>query len=129
MPHTLTYRIELAPVPAARPRVSRWSTHYPKTYEAWRQAAGAYLPRQVDTLSGLFAVTIESVCKRPQKLTSPTPNGDVDNYAKAAMDAITSAGIWHDDKHVVSLLSTKRYAEKGEPPHTLITITPTEWSH
>lgn len=50
------------------------------------------------------------------------PIGDVDNYAKAALDAITSADIWADDKLVVEMTVRKRYTEGHEQPHTFITI-------
>lgn len=65
---------------------------------------------------------IEVVCKRPKKPANVMPIGDVDNYAKAALDAITSADIWADDKLVVEMTVRKRYTEGHEQPHTFITI-------
>ena len=38
---------------------------------------------------------------------------DVDNLAKATLDALTHAGIWADDSQVVSLCITKRDVVKG----------------
>lgn len=39
--------------------------------------------------------------------------GDIDNYIKSTMDALTDAGIWHDDSQVVSLTACKRWGSKG----------------
>lgn len=38
-----------------------------------------------------------------------TGKPDVDNYAKAVMDALTQIGVWRDDALVVSLSVTKSY--------------------
>lgn len=37
-------------------------------------------------------------------------SGDVDKYARLALDAITDSGIWGDDSQTVTLIITKRYA-------------------
>lgn len=39
---------------------------------------------------------------------------DVDNYAKAVMDALTQLGVWGDDSQVTTLEATKRFAD-GRP--------------
>jgi Holliday junction resolvase RusA-like endonuclease len=120
---TLTYIIPLAPVPASRRWVPlRGTPYHSKTYASWRNAATAYLPTLAAPVLGLCKVLIDVACKRPQTLTADTPTGDVDNYAKAALDAISAAGIWSDDKQVRTLAIEKRYAEPDETPHTRITI-------
>jgi hypothetical protein len=61
------------------------------------------------------------VVLRPKTGKLPSPLGDVDNYVKAPLDAITHGQLlWHDDKQVVTLLATKRYAIGGEQPHTYV---------
>lgn len=120
---TLTYTIPLTPVPASRRQVPlSGKPYYPKAYAYWRDAAAAYLPTLAAPVLGLCKVLIEVVCKRPQTTTADTPTGDVNNYAKAALDAISAAGIWSDDKQVRTLAIEKRYAEPSETPHILITI-------
>ena len=42
----LTIRLELNPVPASRPRVSKWGTYYGKRHQAFRSEA-------LDLLSGM----------------------------------------------------------------------------
>lgn len=118
-----SFDIQLAPVPASRPRVSKWGTYYLKTYADWKSAAAGFMPAPPATpATGELAVTLLMVCKRPKKLTQPIPNGDIDNFSKAALDAVNDAGLWGDDKQVVSLHATKRYAEPGEQPKTHIEI-------
>jgi Holliday junction resolvase RusA-like endonuclease len=116
--------IPLAPVPASRPRVGRWSTYYPKRYQTWKDAAHKELSRFSNTAvvtDGPLEVVIEVVAEKPKKPSRFYPHPDIDNYAKAAMDAITSAQlVWEDDKQVVGLRCHKRYARDGETPHTMI---------
>ena len=120
---TLTYTIPLAPVPTSGRRIPlRDRPYYPKTYAAWRDAAAVYIPTPAAPVLGLCKVLIDVACKRPQTLIADTPTGLVDNYAKAALDAISAAGIWGDDKQVQTLAIEKRYAEPGETPHIRITI-------
>lgn len=114
----------LDPVPAARPRVSKWGTYYPEGYKNWKKNAQAFFPRDLRPLEGPLRVDLEVVCKRPKKPSSTIPTGDVDNYAKAALDAVNDAALWGDDKQVVSMLVTKRYAVGDEAPRTIITIQP-----
>jgi len=39
---------------------------------------------------------------------------DIDNLAKAVMDALTMCGAWEDDNQVVILKVTKQYVQGGE---------------
>lgn len=41
---------------------------------------------------------------------------DIDKLARAVNDAVTSAGVWTDDRQVVSLQAKKRLARYGETP-------------
>ncbi|MQB00215.1 MAG: RusA family crossover junction endodeoxyribonuclease [Actinobacteria bacterium] len=119
--------IPLAPVPAARPRVSRWGTYYPKTYRTWIAEAGALLmplkKRAVITEESV-SVVVHSVARRPANPVRGYPRGDVDNYTKAALDIVTKSQlIWKDDTQVTVLLSTKRYVNDDEEPYTYIWAT------
>lgn len=119
--------IPLAPVPASRLRVGRWGTYYPKTYTKWKNEAARLLSRVIYSMckptEDAVYVAVHTVTKRPQKLVRRMPRPDVDNYVKAALDAITTAGfVWVDDNQVEVALTTKRYADEGEQPHTYIRV-------
>lgn len=114
--------IGIDPVPAARPRVSKWGTYYPETYKKWKAAATKFFPKLFEQLKGPLGVELEVICKKPQRPTKTFPRGDVDNYAKAALDAVNDAQLWGDDDQVQRLIVSKRYAEKDEQPRTIIKI-------
>lgn len=115
----------LAPTPASRPRVTKWGTYYGKNYTAWKKQAEAF----VQTLNGTqdpdarYAVFVETIAAKPKTSKLTSPNGDVDNYAKGPLDALTrSEVIWKDDKQIDVLVVTKRWAEPDETPRTEVFI-------
>lgn len=120
----LSARLTLAPVPAARPRVGRWGTYYPKRYAEWKAKAEAEaLTFEQADKDGLRIIMLDCVIEKPRTSKLDTPNGDVDNFAKGPMDALNKAAkAWHDDKQVMGLLAFKRFAEKGEAPGTNIGV-------
>jgi Holliday junction resolvase RusA-like endonuclease len=115
------------PVPASRPRVTRWGTYHTKPYKNWLDQAakhltdGFYQNQYVGEQSLLVHVETISTKARTSKLTRP--KGDVDNYAKGPLDAITKAGLhWYDDVQVEVLISSKRFAAPGEQARTEVHI-------
>lgn len=118
--------IPVLPVPASRPRVTRFGTFFTKNYVDFRNSCYNFLKnlaKQHPPESGTFAVSIEFICKKPNKPTNPYPNGDVDNFLKGPLDAITKTGLfWNDDTQVVKLEGSKRYQEKGEEFGMHVTI-------
>jgi Holliday junction resolvase RusA-like endonuclease len=116
--------LPISPVPAARPRVGRYGTYYPPKYKQWKTMAEAML---LDLETSVAVVTIpvfvatHVVAPRPKNPANDYPSPDLDNYIKAAWDAITSAGlIWQDDKQIVAMYGTKRWADAGEEPHVRV---------
>ncbi|MFN3582802.1 RusA family crossover junction endodeoxyribonuclease [Phenylobacterium sp.] len=129
---THTFFIPLDPMPAPRPRfVVRGkfaSAYMPKEYEVWKDRAVECVRGVNDIpsapLLGPCTVTLQVLVARPKttKLTHPAP--DVDNYAKAVLDAITqSERWWMDDKQVVCLTVEKAWANADEVPGIAVTIT------
>ena len=119
--------LPLAPVPAARPRVSKWGTYYPKSYAGWRVDAAA-MPTELNVLETepwtcpVFCLVAVGA-PRPKKPANPYPVPDVDNYAKANLDAVQKCGfLIKDDKQVQVLLTSKRYVTGDERPYSYITI-------
>ena len=117
------------PVSQPRARVSTRSgfarAYVPKSHpvHAYRQsiAAAAKSAKCVVTDS-LFTVTILATSKRPPshfnrsgvKASAPkTPRYDVDNVAKAVLDALHGIA-WTDDKQVEWLAIRKRYGDEAK---------------
>lgn len=51
-----------------------------------------------------------STAKAGQVGTARISKPDIDNLAKAALDALTEAGVWADDAQVASLICEKRHS-------------------
>jgi Holliday junction resolvase RusA-like endonuclease len=122
----LTWNLAVKPVPASRPRVSKWGTFYLKTYESYRkEAKAAALQFPGIPTDQPVIVMLEIVAEKPRTGKLAMPRGDVDNFAKATLDVMTTAGKWWgDDDQVLGLTVIKRYAEKGEEPGTVISWAP-----
>lgn len=119
---TLGVSFMLNPVPASRPRVSKWGTYYGKTYSAWRKAAMELIKEHDDTIEAHCTVLVEQILEKPKTSKKNFPRGDVDNYAKAPTDILTAKKFWADDDLITGLWTSKRFAEAGEEPRTEVTI-------
>ena len=128
------------PVPQPRPRITTRGSfahaYVPKKHpvheyraliaKEWKTPWVA-LPH--DPFAGPVSVSIAFHFSRPTshlrkdgspKASAPEyPRPDVDNLAKAVLDALTDASAWADDSQVVSLTVRKKWSQV---PHTLITI-------
>lgn len=120
----LDFYLPVSPVPASRPRVSRWGTYYAKTYKKFREQAQEVMPEIQRTFTGPLAVVTEFVVARPKTTKRDYPRGDNDNYEKAGWDAITSAdGVWEDDDQIVFNTSIKIFDdEDGRAPGIYFTV-------
>jgi len=124
-----TVVLPFPPVPASRPRVTRWGTYYTKTYKAYRVLADKAIPKsRQPAVTGNLRAYIEFVCAKPRTTKRQNPRGDIDNHCKAILDAITGIkkkelkGYWNDDDQIVDLTAIKRWPDAGETPHTRIRI-------
>ena len=117
--------VPLNPVPASRPRVSKWGVYYLKTYTRWMKQAKLHLPDGVDDpeFTGPVAVLTEFVVNKPKTTKRAYPIGDNDNYEKAAWDAITKCrAVWDDDDQILLNVSIKRFTNANEEPHTRVVV-------
>jgi len=127
---TFNLFVPVKPVPASRPRVTKWGTYFTKTYIDFRNEMYIFLNRIKEkhpVCDKTYAVEIEFICRKPLSPSNPYPVGDVDNFLKGPLDAITKVGMfWVDDVQVLDLRGKKRYQNKGEDFGMNITITELE---
>jgi Holliday junction resolvase RusA-like endonuclease len=97
---------------------------------AWRKAviaaaANAKLAAGWLSLNEPVELTAWVFLPRPKTVTREYPtgrqDGDEDKYLRAIQDALTLAGIYHDDSLVVDGHIHKRYAD-GRPPGATIRV-------
>lgn len=122
--------LPLDPVPASRPRVGRWSTYYKGSYGIWKPLAERLLKSAVWPVMQTgdpVHIMLEVVKRKARTSKLVVPNGDLDNYVKAVLDAVTKAEkAWKDDVQVQTLHTHKRFALGGEAPrvHVRCTLSP-----
>ena len=119
---SLYLMVETEPVPASRPRVSRWGgVGYGKRYTKFRKAVAEAIPKALAKaginpedlpLDGALEVEFVFNCHKPKKPAHKYPRGDVDNYMKAIQDSLESAGVFINDSQIVRVTGTKKYAEE-----------------
>lgn len=121
----VSIHLALEPVAASRPRVSKWGTFYAEPYKSFLlDAPEALHALELPMLEGPLGVVVQVVCTKPRTSKLDMPRQDVDNFAKAILDALTKAGAWLDDAQVARLTIEKRFAAKGEAGHVSIEIRP-----
>jgi Holliday junction resolvase RusA-like endonuclease len=111
-----TIRLDLNPVPASRPRVTRWGTYYGKRHQAFRSECAALLKQELEQrslpvpLSGGFQVRVIFLVKKPKRTILDSPRGDIDNYIKLLLDCCNGV-LWDDDRDCVVACGFKCWHE------------------
>jgi Holliday junction resolvase RusA-like endonuclease len=118
----ISHCFEINPVPAARPRVSRFSTYYPKKYTRFKKEMEA-LTSELDSTpcENLVCVSLKFKIKIPQSWSKKkrlerentycNNNSDIDNYVKAMLDSLN--GVYFiDDRQVVEVFASKKYSNE-----------------
>ena len=111
----------IIPIPASRPRVTRWSTYYGKKYAKFKQdMLDLTEDIKVTPITGniyaqlVFNVPIpKSWTKKNKELKNGAycdNNADIDNYCKAILDSLN--GIYYeDDRQIVMLKATMFWSD------------------
>lgn len=118
----IEFMLDVPPVPASRPRVSKWGTYYGKKYQQFmNDASNELVTYKGLKVEGPVVVFLEHVCAKPKTTKRDYPVGDVDNYAKGPLDVMTKTEkFWKDDDQVVLLTTGKRFVDPGEEPQVRI---------
>ena len=113
----------ISPVPAARPRVSRFSTYYPKKYTQFRKDFALIL-ESLDTklVEGLLYAKMDFFMQIPKSWSNKKQiakegcfadnNVDVDNLCKAVLDSCEGY-FYENDKQVAMIRARKFYSING----------------
>ena len=99
--------------PAFRGHGGSWGS---KTYQKFLKEIGVPLATAVEDIDMLWQpleVSLEVRPKAPKKSKFPFPQGDVDNFSKAILDACTDV-LWIDDWQVQTEHIHKDWAEPGD---------------
>tara|TARA_R110000823_G_scaffold2934_4_gene11675 strand:+ start:2182 stop:2583 length:402 start_codon:yes stop_codon:yes gene_type:complete len=109
------------PCPAARPRVTRWSTFYPKKYTQFKEDMKLavndvkFIPFESSIYARVdFFVQIPKSWSKKKKTASEGKfcdnNADIDNYCKAILDSLN--GVYYtDDRQIVMIRARKYWSE------------------
>jgi len=110
------------PVPASRPRVTRWSTYYPKKYTQFKLDMIALTSEMhFAPFEGLLGVDIGFYIGMPKSWSKKKKkskdgrycdnNADVDNYLKAILDSLNEV-VYVDDRQIVEISARKIYSDQ-----------------
>ena len=144
----MTITAHIIGTPKPQPRVKAFSrgghagVYTPKTADEWKSAIADQMREHANTaIDGAVRVTMCFYMQRPKshfrtgkktshllKESAPkhhTVKGDIDNYCKGVMDALTNMQVWRDDSQVVQLSLFKSWAE-SEPGMSLVITTENE---
>ncbi len=80
------------------------------------------IPEAEVTYEGNLGVTLDLVAIKPKTTKRANPRGDIDNYIKAVLDALTKKGYWIDDDQITELRAIKRWPDAHEEPHFTVRI-------
>ena len=130
----IDYTVVGIPKPQARPKFFRNKAGFTGTYSPKTDWFNIVYTRTLEEktkrkirLSGALGLNLifcmpipKSISKKKkEQLHYVIKKPDVDNLAKAAMDAMNNTGIWEDDSQIACLCVSKIYSEE---PRCLITI-------
>lgn len=118
---TIKFVVPGEPVPQPRPRFAmvRGKVHVynPPRAKAWKRLVGLMLKTDgrwnKKPITGPVSISVSFVFSgKPYEPHTKRP--DIDNLLKSLMDALTDAGLWHDDKLVVKVSADKAYRQVAE---------------
>ncbi len=108
----------IAPVPASRPRVTRWSTYFPKKYTQFRKDFAMILDDlDVELSEGLLYAKLDFFMQIPKSWSNKKKankegkyadnNVDVDNLVKACLDSCE--GVFYENDNQVAMIRARKF--------------------
>lgn len=120
----LSVLVPITPVPASRPRVTKWGTYYSKTYKQWMHITASLVSESSSLpIAAPVKATVLFAIPRSRTSTLIVPVGDGDNYEKAIYDLLQKKGYLADDKWITTAIWRKRFLPHGTEGYTLINLT------
>ena len=117
--------------PKAQPRVKAYrrgshvGVYTPNTADEWKAqvilAASAYHQK----FEGTVMLEVEFYLPRPKSHKNDVycqTKPDIDNLLKSTMDALSQAGVWHDDAQVAAVVMSKRYEQANHTVGAVIRL-------
>ena len=110
--------IDIAPVPASRPRVTRWSTYFPKKYTKFRNDLAVILSdKGYEKLEGLLYAQLDFYMQIPKSWSKKKKlakegryadnNVDVDNLVKAVLDGCE--GVFYENDNQIAMIRARKF--------------------
>ena len=108
----------IAPVPASRPRVTRWSTYFPKKYTQFKKDFALILDDlDVELSEGLLYAKLDFFMQIPKSWSNKKKadkegkyadnNVDVDNLVKACLDSCE--GVFYENDNQVAMIRARKF--------------------
>ena len=118
------FRIPVNPVPASRPRVTRWGVYYGKRHTQYMKECAVFFKtfRLIKTFDTPVEVGLSFIVSKPKTTKRLFPIGDVDNYTKLVLDELVKYKVLKDDDLVLRLFADKQFADKDTLFGTYIVI-------
>ena len=121
-----THTFTINPIAASRPRVSKFGhAYFSGPYKAFKEICQTDVPEALpeghEPSEAALRVDVECYVTRPKTTKLDFPKPDVDNYAKAILDAC-NGHLWVDDKQIKALYVTKDWANPGEDGYFVVSL-------
>jgi len=119
---TRTTTFDIEPVPASRPRVTRWGAYYGKKYTKFKKdmeelVGGMEKTEGLLKVDLVFWVPMAKSWSKKKKAEYDgqwcDSNSDIDNLQKAVLDSMNGYA-YDDDRQIVDIHAVKKWAVDGK---------------
>ena len=120
------YEFPMNPISASRPRISKFGpAYFTGPYKVFKERCTGIVPCALpvgyEPTGEPLRVEIHCYVTKPKTTKLVVPKADVDNYAKAILDAMNER-LWVDDQQIRDLRITKQWCEDLEREEGYFTV-------